>query len=223
MTRAGWSVSESEAYDRYLNRMRRKKALAAYGQTASTDSQMNKLYDAETQYMKGREFVTFKTLPQVRAFVEWVMKSKTFQSEVKRRTKNFSVYTRKANSYLACASPDQLVVSEHWLKEGHINDYVILHELAHVAGHLHHDVGFRQCLIKLVSKFLGVEEAKALKAEFKKAKLKISYGNLQTKSQNEWRKSYNKMKAMRAKRDDKETTKQRTEKQQLSKQLPGLS
>lgn len=206
MSRAGWSVSESEAYDRYLMRMRRKKALAKTGQTASTDSQMNKLYEAERKYMKGREFVTFKTLPQAQAYTKWVMKSKTFQKLARTKSKYFSVYTSKAASYLAMACPNELIISEYWLNEGKINDYVILHELAHVAGYYHHDVGFRKCLLKLVSRFLGVEEAKALKAEFKEAKLKLSYGSLQTKSENEWRKSYNKMKMMRAKRDDKETS-----------------
>ena len=52
--------------------------------------------------------------------------------------------------------------------------YTIIHEFAHLCGNMHHDIGFRRDVIKLSSRFLGVEFAKMLKGQFKKAKLKTT-------------------------------------------------
>ena len=63
---------------------------------------------------------------------------------------------------------------------------------------MHHDVGFRQDLVKLVSRFLGVKYAKQLKAEFKERKLKMSVSK-NVLSPQDWLDNYNKMAAMRSK------------------------
>ena len=52
--------------------------------------------------------------------------------------------------------------------------YTIIHEFAHLCGNMHHDIGFRRDVIKLSSRFFGVEFAKILKGQFKKAKLKVT-------------------------------------------------
>lgn len=77
------------------------------------------------------------------------------------------------------------------------NKYTVLHELAHTAGYMHHDVGFRQTLLKLVSRFLGTEMAKDLKKEFKSRKLKMTVSQT-IKSPEKWLQDYNKMAALRA-------------------------
>ena len=52
--------------------------------------------------------------------------------------------------------------------------YTIIHEFAHLCGNMHHDIGFRRDVIKLSSRFFGVEFAKILKGQFKKNKLKVT-------------------------------------------------
>ena len=52
-----------------------------------------------------------------------------------------------------------------------LNKYVLLHELTHCLGHMHHGRSFRQTLLKMVGAFMGAKEKKLLKAEFKKRKL----------------------------------------------------
>ena len=52
--------------------------------------------------------------------------------------------------------------------------YTIIHEFAHLCGNMHHDIGFRRDVIKLSSRFFGVEFAKMLKGQFKKNKLKVT-------------------------------------------------
>jgi hypothetical protein len=46
--------------------------------------------------------------------------------------------------------------------------------MAHCAGNMHHDTQFRIDLLKLVSRFIGKEQAAHLKACFKEKKLKLT-------------------------------------------------
>lgn len=52
-----------------------------------------------------------------------------------------------------------------------LNEYTLLHEMAHCAGHRHHGRSFRVCLLKLVGQFMGRKERDTLKAEFRAARL----------------------------------------------------
>ena len=52
-----------------------------------------------------------------------------------------------------------------------MHKYILLHELAHCLGHMHHGRSFRQCVLELVGTFMGTAEKKLLKAQFKKYKL----------------------------------------------------
>jgi hypothetical protein len=76
------------------------------------------------------------------------------------------------------------------------NKYTIIHELAHTAGNMNHDVGFRQTLVKLVSRFLGVRVAKDLKKEFRSRKLKMSVSQ-SIMSPLKWLESYERMEKIR--------------------------
>jgi len=75
---------------------------------------------------------------------------------------------------------------------------VVLHELAHTAGHMHHDVGFRQTLVKLISRFLGTDVAKELKRQFRSRKIKMTVSQT-IQSPGKWLENYRKMAAMRSK------------------------
>tara|TARA_B110000503_G_C7168579_1_gene423149 strand:- start:2798 stop:3439 length:642 start_codon:yes stop_codon:yes gene_type:complete len=76
--------------------------------------------------------------------------------------------------------------------------YTILHEFAHLSGNMHHDVGFRQDLLKLVSRFLGVKYAKDLKKEFRSRKLKLSVSAV-IQSPAKWLEAYQRMAEIRSK------------------------
>ena len=78
-------------------------------------------------------------------------------------------------------------------------EYTVIHEFAHLCGNMHHDIGFRRDVIKLASRFMGTAFAKILKAEFKKAKLKVTVPQ-NIKSPEKWLEDYKKMAALRAKR-----------------------
>ena len=54
-----------------------------------------------------------------------------------------------------------------------MNEYTVLHELAHCVGHWHHGRSFRRCLLKLVSRFMSAADAQFLKEEFKAGKLSV--------------------------------------------------
>jgi hypothetical protein len=64
---------------------------------------------------------------------------------------------------------------------------------------MHHDVGFRICLLKLVSRFLGREQAQELKSQFKARKLKVTISN-NIKSPEQWFKTYERLESARAAR-----------------------
>jgi len=76
--------------------------------------------------------------------------------------------------------------------------YTLLHEMAHCAGHMHHDVSFRQCILRLTSRFIGVEAAKFLKKCFKEQGLKMSVRQ-GLKSPEEWLVGYQRLAAAREK------------------------
>ena len=78
-----------------------------------------------------------------------------------------------------------------------MDEYTLLHELAHQAGAMHHDVKFRRNLLRLVSRFMGTEAASILKGEFRSRKLKLTLST-GSKSPEDWLKSYLKMEAVRS-------------------------
>jgi hypothetical protein len=82
-----------------------------------------------------------------------------------------------------------------------MNQYVLLHEMAHCAGNMHHDTQFRIDLLKLVSRFIGKEQAEYLKSCFKEKKLKIKI-NTNVMNPDAWMKMNKRMEMARDKRVD---------------------
>ena len=56
----------------------------------------------------------------------------------------------------------------------HLDYEILLHELAHSAGNMHHGRGFRRCHIALVQRFIGKDAATILKQCYKEYNLKYS-------------------------------------------------
>ena len=148
------------------------------GAKYSRDTEKLKTYKSEWSFQSRAEIPDFKDLKEAQKFAKKLYKSKTWiklwQKSVEedvgkifsgqpqivgmsRRSKTMSGYT-DGTTVTLCPTTG-------------MNKYVLLHELAHCLGHMHHGRSFRQCVLSLVGAFMGAKEKKILKEEFKKKKL----------------------------------------------------
>lgn len=146
------------------------------------DSERQRTYNAEFAFEKRHPHVT-KEMPikECRKFVKRVLKSKLWEEFVAEKS-GYGVYgKRKAVKNVKVVEMNSSRFSG--VCYGSIikldastgtNKYVILHELTHSAGFNKHDHRFRAALLRLVSRFLGREEAKGLKLSFRKKKLRYT-------------------------------------------------
>jgi hypothetical protein len=169
----------------------------------TTDSSMNKVYRAEwalqRKYSELKESMTEK---QVKAYFKRVKGSKTYQKLCEdngngKKNPDLRIMRDMGGRSRIAGTASSWGGMSLSPSTG-FNKYTILHEFAHLCGNMHHDVGFRQDLLKLVSRFLGVKYAKDLKKEFKERKLKLSVSQT-IQSPLKWLETYEKMAAMRAK------------------------
>ena len=171
--------SIEDQYNEYLRNHAKKQNKGSRGK----DSERQKTYEAEWRYQanfgSGREF---STIEEVQKYVDNVTKSKTYSklvaegSNIERlftnnRVKVATKYRNTGRGTAGQATQGHITLDT---KVG-MNEYTVLHELAHCVGHWHHGRSFRQCLLKLVSRFMSAADAQFLKEEFKAGKL--SYGN----------------------------------------------
>ena len=183
------------AYKSYLRKHYDKNNRGAGG---TRDSEMQKCYDAEHAFeyklrRLEKNYNDYITIDEARAMIRKIVKSKTYFSMVNNpkkvitaETKNYRRYGGKTNG------------STIWFKPDSIRPYTVLHELAHCMGHMHHGRSFRQCVVKLVSRFMGTEPAKLLKESFRAKKL--SFGDARKpQTFDKWLESRNRMKKIRAK------------------------
>ena len=77
-----------------------------------------------------------------------------------------------------------------------LDEYTLLHELAHCLGHMHHGRSFRRALLELVGAFIGADAKKILKEEFAKRKLKCGKAR-QPLTYTQWKAARNKMEKIR--------------------------
>jgi len=155
----------ADTYREYLREHRRRQNKGAYGK----DSEMSKVYKSEWA-VKGLHDDKLESIREAEKYVNRILKSKTW-SKVSKRKHVAVVEMKDARGGIAACAEYGGVIK---IKKSHMNKYVLLHELAHHAGHMHHGRSCRQVLLKLTSQFLGRDKANALKAEFKKRKL--AYG-----------------------------------------------
>tara|TARA_B110000908_G_scaffold33424_1_gene40024 strand:- start:2067 stop:2657 length:591 start_codon:yes stop_codon:yes gene_type:complete len=163
---------------RYETYLLKHKAKQNRGAKYSRDTEKLKTYKSEWSFQSRAEIPDFKDLKEAQNFANKLYKSKTWiklwkksveedvgkifsgQPQVvgmSRRSKTMSGYTNGTTVTL-CPTTG-------------MNKYVLLHELAHCLGHMHHGRSFRQCVLSLVGAFMGAKEKKILKEEFKKKKL----------------------------------------------------
>ena len=170
-------------------------------QNSYVDSGRNKVYKSEwateRKFPEARQSMTEK---EITKFYNRVVKSKTYQTlaEEGRGQTSPALRIMKEVKYNARVAGQASYRGVALQPSCGMNKWVVLHELAHTAGHMHHDLPFRKTLVKLISRFLGTEVAKELKRQFRVHKVKMSVSQT-IKSPEKWLQDYNKMAAMRAK------------------------
>ena len=169
-------------------------------QNSYVDSGRNKVYKSEwATEAKFPEVKKSMTEKEITKFFKRVVKSKTYQALSEKGNSNPSLEFMKTVNYNARIAGQATYGKVRLQPSCGMNKWVVLHELAHTAGHMHHDVPFRQALVKLISRFLGTEVAKELKRQFRQRKVKMNVSQT-IKSPEKWLEDYNKMAAMRAKK-----------------------
>lgn len=188
-------------YEEYVRKKKYEKTLASRGKTTRTDSQRTKLYTAESKFEQriGEKNIKFESLEECQRYVNRITKSKTWKKI--NETRHFSVVvmkqTRRCNEFWAYAWPGFMELSPRAY-----NQYTILHELGHCAGMGHHDVGFREKINILVSRFMGVEAAKLWRSTMKEHNLRIKRKPIKILEYEEWLEMKNKMDNIRKMREN---------------------
>tara|TARA_Y100000389_G_scaffold67568_1_gene63896 strand:+ start:4982 stop:5623 length:642 start_codon:yes stop_codon:yes gene_type:complete len=191
-----WDNSDIMSYLAYLNK---KQTLIETGRKHgkySRDSDRSKVYKSEFKYERtygtGKQF---KNLAEAQKYCDHVLASKTWQ-KMSNNT-HIALSTMYGNRTAGRAWRNNIDLNV----KGGMNQYVLLHEMAHCAGNMHHDTQFRIDLLKLVSRFIGKEQAEYLKACFKEKKLKLKI-NTNIMKPDAWMKMNKRMEMARDKRLD---------------------
>ena len=186
-------------YANYVSKKLRQQKTGRL-QNSYVDSGRNKVYKSEwATEAKFPECKQSMSEKEITKFFKRVVKSKTYQTLSEKGNSNPSLEFMKIVNYNARIAGQATRGKIRLQPSCGMNKWVVLHELAHTAGHMHHDVPFRQTLVKLISRFLGVEVAKELKRQFRKNKVKMTVSQV-IMSPEKWLDNYNKMAALRAKR-----------------------
>ena len=169
-------------------------------QNSYVDSGRNKVYKSEwATEAKFPEVKKSMTEKEITKFFKRVVKSKTYQTLSEKGSSNPRLEFMKTVKYNARIAGQATYGMVRLQPSCGMTKWVVLHELAHTAGHMHHDVPFRQTLVKLISRFLGTEVAKELKRQFRARKVKMTVSQV-IMSPEKWLDNYNKMATLRAKR-----------------------
>ena len=160
-------VMNNDLANKYAEYYRKKSRAIRTGrlQASGVDSGRSKVYQSEfaVQRKYPDSSVNLSEKEATRYFKR-IIKSKTYQNlcgSNGRKTPTLRFMKASANPRVAGTAGWNGVVSLR--PNCGTNKYTILHELAHTAGNMHHDVGFRVTVVKLVSRFLGTYMAKDLK------------------------------------------------------------
>ena len=176
-----WDNDDIMTYLSYLNK---KKTLIKTGRKHgkySRDSDRSKVYNAEFKYERTYGLgLQFANIAMAQKYCDKILASATWKKMSKGRvSENLAITlgTMRGSRIAGRAWGHHIELNTTRglddLPIG-LNQYVLLHELAHSVGNMHHDTEFRIDLLKLVSRFIGKEQATYLKKCFKEKKLKLS-------------------------------------------------
>ncbi len=189
---AGLGWEEAHQYSNYVGKKNRVKKT---GRTANKDSSRSKVYQAEWKFQETYDNEGSMNLKAATNFVDRVTNSKLWKEFD--APEFIRVEMMRDMKYAATAG--RAYGSMIKLAPSCATKYTILHELAHCAGFMHHDIGFRKTVLKLVSRFMGVQAAKDLKKEFKANGLKMTVKN-KILEPLEWMAAKEKMQRLRQKK-----------------------
>lgn len=167
-------VGEQRAYIRYLNQHKKKHSMSRMENKRDTEA--GKVYRAERALYRTPAFKQkqehYKTLKEAQQRCNRITKSAAF---IKADAKGgHKVKLRDKANYNGRGCHGWAYIYEITLDQKHgYNLYVLLHELSHAAGQMHHGREYRNVLLKLVSAFMGRECHDILKSEFRKEGLKL--------------------------------------------------
>jgi putative metallohydrolase (TIGR04338 family) len=172
--------------EHYYNEYLREHQVRQNKGERGRDTERTKTYRAEWNFYDTNGYgLEFENIAEVQKYIDKVTKSKTYiklwqEAYESRKDKDFGAIFRgtqvsvaakqrngAGNAGIAYVENNHIVLDT---KTG-MNEYTVLHELAHCVGHPHHGRSFRRTLVKLTSRFMGTEAANALKVEFKQRKL----------------------------------------------------
>lgn len=195
---AGWNDDLIQKYLNYIIKVGQTNRLAKKGRTGYTDSQRSKVYKSEWAFQRSfnSEIKMFKTEAEAKKYANKILKSATWEKVKSQQAKSDIRIAEKSfrGRVAGQAHHDGSIFLDS--DEG-MDEYTLIHELAHAAGYMHHDGSFVECLLKLVSRFMGTDKAKALKTEFKKRKVKMSVKTKTPKMPDAWLTMYERTKKAR--------------------------
>lgn len=175
------------------------------GAKLSQDSERLKTYRAEWAFQRQYSVREFNDLAEAQKFAKKIYKSKTWQKlwsdsdATRMKATNPGVVAKQRSSGRGTAGHTNGYTVTLDMKVG-LNDYTLLHELAHCLGHMHHGRSFRKTLLALVSRFMGRDAASILKAEFKKAKLACGEAR-KPLTYEQWKAARDRMEMMRERKE----------------------
>jgi putative metallohydrolase (TIGR04338 family) len=139
--------------------------------TRPRDNQRSRMYAADREAFDNFYSPDYEIMKDVQAFVDKVTASKTWLKIRFIRHIKASDGRRRRR---ACARGLHNIIMPKWTRSKHM----ILHEMAHCAtlerGRSDHGQEFCCNYLKLVSRFLGVEQAKRLRLAFRVNKVKYT-------------------------------------------------
>ena len=187
----------SDLIQKYLNYTKSKQRVIKTGRTAWNDSGKSKTYKAEWKFQAKFKYdiVDFDNAKEAQKYMKRILKSKLWAELCGGDAK---IPTLDVISFRGRTAGRAYGYKIELCAMNGMDAYALLHEMAHCAGHMHHDVSFRQCILRLTSRFIGVEAAKFLKKCFKEQGLKMSVRQ-GLKSPEEWLVGYQRLAAAREK------------------------
>jgi hypothetical protein len=161
-----------ESARQYAAYVEKKKEQTKTGRSAKKDSTKTKVYEAEYDYEVkcSADIGDYLTKEQAVKYVKRITKSQLWAELTGGKPITVSFFKELANPSTAGLAFGRSIK----LAPSCITKHVILHELTHCAGHMHHDVEFRKCLVRMVSRFIGRRPSNVLKNNFKNIGLKMS-------------------------------------------------
>ena len=185
----------NELIQKYLNYASARQREVRTGRTAITDSGKTKTYKAEWKFQAKYKYdiKDFDNLKEAERFMKRVLKSKLWAELCGGDAK---IPTLEVAGFRGRTAGRAYGWKIQLCARNGMDAYTLLHEMAHCAGHMHHDVSFRQCIVRLTSRFIGAEAAKYLKKCFKEQGLKMTIRQ-GIKDPDEWLEQYKRLKVAR--------------------------